>query len=116
VSQHEAPPFLYVPILMRDYCRDVQARIGAIADLGDRSIPELLAFAEGRLLTIHPFTDFNGRTSRLLLAELLRRLKLPALDPTPAAGDETSQYLTALAAADRADWGPLTAIWEKRLA
>jgi CRISPR-associated endonuclease/helicase Cas3 len=116
VSQHEAPPFLYVPILMRDYCRDVQARIGAIADLGDRSIPELLAFAEGRLLTIHPFTDFNGRTSRLLLAELLRRLKLPALDPTPAAGDETSQYLSALAAADRTDWGPLTAIWEKRLA
>ena len=116
VSQHEAPPSFHVPILMRDYCRDLQTRIDAIATIDDVRLPELLAFAEGRLLSIHPFADFNGRTTRLLLAELLRRLGLPAIDPTPAPGADTERYLAALSAADRADWAPLAAIWIERFA
>ena len=44
--------------------------------LGEGTL-EFLAFAEGRFLTVHPFADFNGRTVRLFLAELLRRLDLP---------------------------------------
>ncbi len=114
VSQHEAPPTYQVPILMRDFCRDLNARIAAVGATDDERIAELLAFAEGRLLSIHPFADFNGRTTRLLLAELLHRLGLPAIDPTPEAGNDTRNYLSALAAADRIDWAPLTAIWIER--
>ncbi|MGH8524836.1 MAG: hypothetical protein ACREXY_11645, partial [Gammaproteobacteria bacterium] len=35
---------------------------------------EALAFAEGRLLSIHPFLDFNGRATRVWLREVIRRL------------------------------------------
>ncbi len=116
VSHHQAPPGFQVPILMRDYCRELQARIDAVAATGDACLPELLAFAEGRLLSIHPFADFNGRATRLLLAELLRRLGLPAIDPTPAPGADTDRYLAALEAADRTDWEPLADIWIERFA
>jgi CRISPR-associated endonuclease/helicase Cas3 len=116
VSDHQAPSFPQVPILMRDYCQDLQARLSALTDLSDEHIPELLAFAEGRLLSIHPFEDFNGRTTRLLIAELLRRLELPALDPTPDPGDETRAYLAALKEADRASWQPLIQVWLGRFA
>jgi CRISPR-associated endonuclease/helicase Cas3 len=99
---------------MRDYCLDLQARLGALTGPTDDRIPEFLAFAEGRLLWIHPYADFNGRTTRVLLAELLRRLDQPALNPTPDPGIETDLYLQALKAADRADWQPLIDIWLAR--
>lgn len=76
---------------------------------------ELLAFAEGRFLTIHPFPDFNGRTIRLFLLELLRRLDLPRVVLAPAAEAERHAYFRALEAADRRDWQPLVAIWRHRL-
>lgn len=114
VSDHEPPPYPQVPILVRDYCLDLQARFNALAGPSDKRIPELLAFAEGRLLSIHPFEDFNGRTARLFLSELLRRLDLPVLDPTPDPGEETKTYLAALHAADQANWLPLTHLWLER--
>lgn len=114
VSAHEAPNFQCIRELMRNYCLDLQARLAAFNDPYDELMLEFLAFAEGRLLWIHPFEDFNGRTTRVLLAELLRRLQLPALDPTPDPGAETSRYLEALRASDRADWSPLKAIWLTR--
>lgn len=114
VSDHEAPAYSRVPPLMRDYCLDLQARLAALSGPLDDHIPEFLAFAEGRLLWIHPFEDFNGRTTRVLLSELLRRLELPDVNPTPDPGPETDHYLQALRAADRADWQPLVAFWLER--
>jgi len=114
VSDHEAPAYFHIPLLMREYCLDLQTRTASLDGSYDDRIPELLAFAEGRLLWIHPFTDFNGRTTRVLLAELLRRLDQPALDPTPQPGPETERYLQALKSADRADWQPLIAFWLAR--
>ena len=114
VGSHEAPSFVRVGPLMRDYVLDLQARSGKLGDaLGDRLL-EFLAFAEGRLLSIHPFRDFNGRTTRLLLAELLRRLRLPPVDPTPDGADERERFLMALRAADHADWQPLIVAWINR--
>lgn len=77
---------------------------------------EFLAFVEGLFLTIHPFRDFTGRTIRLFLSELLRRLDLPEVDLAPEAGKERAAYFTALEVADVLDWGPLTAVWNNRLA
>ncbi|MGH8512692.1 MAG: hypothetical protein ACREV8_01830 [Gammaproteobacteria bacterium] len=66
------------------------------------------------MLSIHPFEDFNGRLTRAFLAEILHRLDLPAMDPTPEAGQDTERYRQALKAADRADWGPLVTVWRER--
>lgn len=76
---------------------------------------ELLAFAEGRFLTIHPFRDFNGRTVRLFLTELLRRLDLPDVVLEAQGEAERQVYFLALEVADRKDWKPLMRIWQERL-
>ena len=78
------------------------------------SLLELLSFAEGRLLHIHPFEDFNGRVSRLFLLELLHRLDLPVVTLAPEAGAATAAYFAALRAWDQRDPGPLTALWRQR--
>lgn len=114
IGSHEPPPHFRVPMAMREYALDLAARIAHLPARPDL-LPELLAFAEGRLLSIHPFTDFNGRVTRLFLRLLLRRLELPAVDLVPPASG-TSGYLEALRSGDRSDWAPLAAVWRDRLA
>lgn len=115
VGAHHPPLPHLVAQAMREYALDLQARIETLPLVADDRLLESLAFAEGRLLSIHPFTDFNGRTTRVFIDWLTRRLQLPDVDPTPDAGAATEQYLAALRAADRVDWQPLMAIWRERL-
>jgi len=84
--------------------------------LAERVLRVEARIAEGRFLTIHPFTDFNGRTIRLFLLELLRRFDLPRVVLAPDTNVDRKAYFEALESADHADWHPLTAIWESRLA
>ena len=114
VGQHHPPPPHRVPMLMRDYDEDLRTRLENASRKMDDLLLELLAFAEGSLLSIHPFNDFNGRVTRLFLREPLRRLELPPVDlvPTDAAGE--SGYFAALRAGDGNDWHPLMKIWEQR--
>lgn len=114
VGRHEPPAPHLVPILMRDYADNLQARLTAKPTDLDL-LPEHLAYAEGRLLTIHPFQDFNGRLARLWLWELLRRLDLPPVDLVPTTPQGTDTYLAALHAYDMGRTRPLTAIWKERL-
>ena len=116
VGDHQAPPYWQVPVLMRSYVADLQARLTALDDQsGDQLIADL-TFAEGRLLHVHPFEDFNGRVSRLFLIELLYRLDLPAIDPAASSPEQTKRYFAALRAYDRHDARPLSAIWRHRFA
>ena len=115
VGEHEPPPYWQVPMLMRNYADDLEARLGSLGGgLSERLIDDL-AFAEGQFLHIHPFEDFNGRVSRLFLIELLHRLKLPVADPTASSSQTTKQYFDALRAYDQKDFGPLARIWRQRL-
>ena len=98
---------------MRNYAADLDERLASWDNDPERSI-ETLTFAEGRLLEIHPFEDFNGRVTRLLLTELMCRMDLPAIDPA-ASGTQKLRYLTALRAYDHSDPRPLAAIWRDRL-
>ena len=108
------PPPHQVPMLMRDYGSDLLSRWpAASATVGDLTL-ELLTFAEGRFLSIHPFPDLNGRTIRLLLLELLRRLDLPRVVLAPESAFDRQAYFQALEAAGRADWQPLIRIWQHR--
>ena len=87
-------------MLMRDYGLDLQARWQFAAEsLSDLTL-DFLAFAEGRFLTIHPFQDFNGRTIRVFLLELLRRLDLPRVGLAPQTSSGRTEYFAALEAAD----------------
>ena len=112
VGNHQPPTPYHIPLLLKDYFADIKTRL---ATSDDTLLLEALAFAEGRLLSIHPFTDFNGRATRLFLAELLRRLDLPLLDLAPETPDLRDVYLRALRAADRLDWKPLSDVWKTRL-
>ncbi len=100
---------------MRDYTLDLQARLPHAGEGDGALLLEFLAFAEGRFLTIHPFRDFNGRTIRLLLSELLRRLDLPEVHLAPEGEAERAAYLRALEAADAHDWTLLVEMWRERL-
>lgn len=116
VGDHTPPPGFRVASLMLDYAADVKARLsGLTAGQEANLLTEHLAFAEGRLLSIHPFPDFNGRVTRLWLRELVTRLELPDVGLVPTTADETADYLAALRAADASDWEPLRQIWLRRL-
>lgn len=65
---------------------------------------------------MHPFRDFNGRTVRLFLLELLRRLDLPRVVLAPQDPAGRACYFAALEAADLRDWRPLLEIWRERFA
>lgn len=114
VGKLEPPPPFQIPVLMRDFARDLQARWSAAAADKSDLLLEFLAFAEGRFLAIHPFRDFNGRTIRVFLLEILRRLDLPRVQLAPQTEAGRTEYFTALEAADRLDWQPLAAIWQHR--
>ncbi|MEI6493467.1 MAG: Fic family protein [Verrucomicrobiota bacterium] len=105
-----------LPVLMREYALDLQARWDEAAGNDVDLAMEFLAFAEGRFLSIHPFRDFNGRTVRVFLKELLRRLDLPRVELAPESEAVRANYFAALEAADKRDWQPLTTIWKSRFA
>ena len=116
VGDHQAPPYWQVPMLMRSYAADLEARLAGLDDQSGEQLIDDLTFAEGRLLHVHPFEDFNGRVSRLFLIELLYRLDLPVIDPAASSSEETKRYFAALQAYDRHDPRPLSAIWRHRFA
>lgn len=115
VGGHEPPPFHEIPQHLRNYFADIEARMAAWSGEPDDRLLEMLAFAEWRLLWIHPFDDFNGRLTRVFLAEVLRRLHLPAVDLAPEGEEGARRYFNALHAADRLDLSALLALWRERL-
>lgn len=115
VGSHTPPEFFRVPGSVREYGLDLQARLPASGKSVDDGLLETLAFAEGRLLFIHPFADFNGRVTRVWLREILRRFDLPPVQLVPGSESARTQYLAALRAADRASWQPLAEIWRERI-
>lgn len=108
------PPEPYeVPIKMREYVQNLQARLEN-ADTVDLQI-ETLAYAEGEFLHIHPFQDFNGRTIRALLDELISRLNLPQVETAVKRDtEEFKKYQNALAEYDNGRLDDLVKFWEKR--
>lgn len=118
IGTHHPPPFYEVPVHMRLFCDDLAERLRHVQsgapDL--RVIAELLAVADGRFQSIHPFRDFNGRVGRILLVALLHVLGLPPVEIVPAGTAFRQAYLEALAAADQGHYGRLAEMWLRRLA
>ncbi|GAB3609451.1 hypothetical protein GCM10027414_15760 [Humibacter ginsengiterrae] len=113
IGNHVAPENFLVPMLMRDYADNVRARL-ANAETPDLQL-ELLAYAEGEFLRIHPFADFNGRTVRALMSELLVRIDLPYVEVAVDRNTrEFDRYRTALADFDNGRSGLLIEFWIHR--
>jgi Fic family protein len=99
---------------MLDYAANIQTRLDN-ADSLDLQL-ELLTYAEGEFLHIHPFQDFNGRTIRVLLTELLIRLNLPVIDVSVERNTERFEtYRNALAEYDNGRREALSDFWIERL-
>ena len=106
--------YFRVPMAIREYTENVRERL-THANTVELQI-ELLAYAEGEFLHIHPFMDFNGRTIRTLLTELLMRLELPVVDTSVKRDTETFKvYQNALAEYDNGRMGALVEFWVDRL-
>jgi Fic family protein len=108
------PPEAYeIPVYISEYTANMKERLKQASTL-DLQI-ELLAYAEGEFVHIHPFTDFNGRTVRALLAELLVRLNLPAVEVAVERDTKAfKEYQNALAEYDNGRMQPLVDFWIKR--
>ena len=85
------PNPLKIPDLMRDFGRDLEA-----APL----TPEAAFAAHFRLTAIHPFSDGNGRTARLLMNLLLLRAGYVPISVRP---EDRKTYLDALEHASLTD-------------
>jgi fido (protein-threonine AMPylation protein) len=117
IGPHQPPPFYEVPVHIRLFCDDLAERLRHIQpDVPDlHAIAELLAVADGRFQSIHPFRDFNGRVGRILLVALLHVLGLPPVEIVPAGPEFRQAYFEALNAADQGEYGLLTEMWLRRL-
>ena len=71
-ATHRPPDALQVPQLMEQLIAQLQQQAQTLHPV------ELAARAHGELVKIHPFTDGNGRTSRLLMNLILLQSGLPA--------------------------------------
>ena len=108
------PPEPYeVPALMREYVANMKARLESSGSL-ELQI-ETLAYAEGEFLHIHPFQDFNGRTIRTVLLELMIRFNLPPVDTSVSRKSlRFKQYQNALAEYDNGRIASLVEFWKSR--
>ena len=114
VGEHSPPPPYQVALRMRDFGHDLEARFDTAFELESENLLESLAFAEGRLLSIHPFFDFNGRVTRLFLKEIIRRQGLPPVRLVPEGPEAEARYISALRAGDSGNWKPLVEVWKSR--
>ncbi len=114
VGNHVPPQPWEIPVRMRNYVENVNARI-----LGAKTFElqvEALAYAEGELLHVHPFEDFNGRVTRAVLIELMGRLDIPPVEVAVERGTAAfASYVKALAEYDNSRLQPLVEFWDARL-
>ncbi|MEN4476615.1 Fic family protein [Mycolicibacterium cosmeticum] len=97
-AMYVAPPPELVPDLMADLL--------AFVNRTDLPIVAQAAIAHAQFLSIHPFTDGNGRIGRALISAMLRRRGLTRRITVPLASvmlADTSRYFDELSAYRRGD-------------
>lgn len=85
--------YLKVPMKLEAFCQELNARRSAIRPDDVASIYELSFWAHFELVTIHPWADGNGRTSRLLMN--LLQMEYGVL-PTKILTEDKAEYIQAL--------------------
>lgn len=85
--------FQKVPIKLAAFCEELNKRRESIIANDVASIYELSFWAHYELVTIHPWADGNGRTSRLLMN--LLQMEFGVL-PTKVLKEDKAEYIHAL--------------------
>ena len=96
-SSHIPPTFSEVPGLLNLLTDEVRAKRKSNHPV------ELAAYVHNRLVNIHPFTDGNGRTARLVMNWILIRSKFP---PVIVEFAEREQYYNELEKGDAGNHKP----------
>ncbi len=96
---------------MEDFARDLKTRFNHLSKLDNPrfldELIDLLAWAHHWFLWIHPFADYNGRMSRLLINMILLNLELPPIEMKVETRAGRRKYVQALGKADKGNPGPL---------
>ena len=69
------PNYQKVPELMNDFCKEVNEKTAGAKTFQEKC--EAAFEAHFKFVSIHPFVDGNGRTSRLLMIYILEKFDLP---------------------------------------
>lgn len=115
----EPPPGSTVHEKMYEFEKDMKQRIKSIPIHSPNrdnkkihlkwvdSVFELAAWIQHSIVAIHPFSEANGRTARLMTNVILRRFNFPPSDVKIEA-DDKGKYIKALCQIDEhSDYGPL---------
>ena len=82
-----------VPSRLEQFCNDLNKRRSAIEPTDVAAVYDLSFWAHYELVTIHPWADGNGRTSRLLMN--LLQMEFGVL-PTKVLKEDKSEYIQAI--------------------
>jgi len=85
--------YLKVPMKLESFCTELNQRRKAIIPTDIVAIYELSFWAHFELVTIHPWADGNGRTSRLLMN--LLQMEYDVL-PTKVLKEDKAEYIQSL--------------------
>ncbi|TGE22700.1 Fic/DOC family protein [Hymenobacter metallicola] len=109
VGAYLPPAAARVPMLLYEFFDELRHRMGLFAEEPTRDqVAELLAYAHHRLVAIHPFTNGNGRTARLLTNLLAYNYGYQeVILYQREKGEGRAQYLQAIRQADAYDLQPL---------
>lgn len=100
------PAFQQVPTLLYQFVEEVQYRQQSTRT--EAELAALLAYAHHRFVAIHPFTNGNGRTARLLTNFLAFRYGYQEVELYQrAAGEGREVYLHAIKAGNSLDYRAL---------
>lgn len=119
VSAHQPPKAYKVPRMMKNFIEDLKVRMNHLSDLDQEGfIDELtgfLAWLHHQFLWIHPFVDYNGRMSRLLINIVLLNLNLPPIEMKVETKIGRKKYIGALQEADGGNYGLLKKLIQSAL-
>lgn len=101
-STHVFPEHNEVRVLVKDFFDDLNERLRH-----DFDPIELIAWAHHRVVWIHPFKDYNGRTARLFSNYLMLLFGLPLSEIRVETEEERKLYIAALKAADEGNFSIL---------
>ncbi|MCK4781596.1 Fic family protein [Candidatus Parcubacteria bacterium] len=109
VSGYQPPDFYKVPVLIKQFCDDLNKRLKHIppkttVDKYLEEVVSLTAWAQHRFVWIHPFNDYNGRAARLLTNLIFLKLGLPLLEIKVETRKDRNQYIKAMQLADKHDY------------
>ncbi len=112
VSGYQPPDFYKVPILIKQFCDDLNERLKHVppktqVDKYLKEIISLTAWAQHRFVWIYPFNDYNGRTARVLTNLVFLKLKLPLLEIKVESKKDRQRYIKAMQLADKHDYSLL---------